>query len=264
MRSSTVESKGHAEILIVIIVMLGFLLMLTPSILTEPNFRGIPTIPLTFFVFAVTLYSIVAKQRKVFCATIVILLIVFAYVGFWFYNYKMPLSNLSVTMVPTMVRNHPTDLYFRGNQCDLSFNLTIRNPTNVDTPPFMIQGVDFYIDDVKLKLRTCSMWDWGQSGAGGINGYWYYGTHIIIKANQAISIGYDSFGFRISIYSNGTEVEGSNFESIWEKLVAKNFTISMKGFFTSRPDFQKGDFSPGSMWILAMAPFTGSCRFSDV
>lgn len=258
------EQIGYWKILILMILILGLFVLLMPSPLSEPNFRGAPLIPIITFISAVTLYALVANHRKTLYATVIILFTLFAYTGFWAYSYKMPLSNLIVTLTPIRTGNNPTFQYFGGNQCDITFDLTIRNPTDIDTPPFMIENVHFYINNVKLKLGTYSMWGWHRQGGLREQGIWYYNTHIIIKAHQTLVVSKDMPPFGISIYSNCTKVEEGNFESIWESLIDKNFTLSLSGFFTSRPDFKPGDYSWQSMHVLATTKFTVSRRIIDV
>lgn len=254
---------GYWKILAVIFLILGSLALLIPSPLAEPNFQGAPVVPIMMFVLTVTLYALVTKHDKMLYATIAVLVIISAYTGFWFYNYKMPLSSLVVTLSPIRIGNYPSSEYFLGNQCDIYFDLTIRNPASIDTPPFMIQNINFYINDVKLEHGTYSMWGWGRVGGLGRQGAWYYDTHVIVKANQSLVISRDTSIFSISIYSNYTKVEDDNFESIWQCLIDKNFSLSISGFFTSRPNFKPGDYSWQSLRVLATAQFSASCSFSE-
>jgi len=244
------------------ILILGFSAILIPSPLAEPNVQGVPAIPITLFVLAVTLYAIVKKDRKTLYATIGILVILFAYTGFWFYNYKIPLSSLMVTMSPISVRNNPPR-DFLGNQCDIHIDLAIQNPTDINTPPFMIENVNFYIDSVRLSLGTYTMWGWHAQGGLGRQGVWYHDTHIIIDAHQTLNLSESRGYFSFSIYSNRTKVEEGSFESLWENVITNNFTLGFSGSFTSRPDHKKLDHSWQSMHVLASTQFIASCRFTE-
>jgi hypothetical protein len=257
-----VERTKYWKILVLLILIFGFLLLLIPSPLAEPNFQGVPVVPVMMLVLAVILYSRVTKNDKMLYATISILVLIIAYMGFWFYNYKMPLSSLIVTLSPIRIGNHPSSQYFLGNQCDIRFELTLQNPTSVDTPPFMIENIKFHINNVNLEHGTYTMWVWGAQGGLGRQGIWYHDTHMTVKANQSLVIGRDKPGS--SIYSNFTKVAGDNFESIWECLIDKNFTLSISGFFTSRPNFERGDHSWQSLRVLATTHFTASCNFIEI
>lgn len=253
------------KVLIIVTVVLG-LAMFVPSPLSEPNYSGISLLPIVMFVLATSFYLLATKHRKALFATIVMLLALFAYTGFWTYNYKMPLSSLKVTLVPKSFYNGlGLSLYETfGNECCLSFCVLIQNPTDIDTPPFMIENIDFYLNN--RKLENYDRGNWGQRGDLGGQGTWYFNTHTIIRSHQTLNIS-RSGGTSpcwISIYSNYTQIEGDNLESIWESLIAKNFTLTFTGSFTSRPNFKIGDYSRESMVILATAKFTASCRFDEI
>ena len=258
MRYMLVERIKYWKILVLLILIFGFLVLLIPSPLAEPNFQGVPVVPVMMFVLAVTPYALVTKNGKMLYATIGILVIIIAYMGFWFYNYKMPLASLVVTLSPIRIGIYPSSQNFPGNQCDINFELTLQNPTSIDTPPFMIQNVNFHINNVRLEHGTYTMWVW--SASGGL-GFWHY-THIIVKANQSLVIGRDWPG--ISIYSNFTRVAGGNFESVWDWLIDKNFTLTISGFLTSRPNFKRGDSSWQSLRVLATAHFAASSNFIEI
>ncbi len=218
-----------------------------------------PIIPVTLFIIAVSVYSLAARKRKTLYATIIIMLMNCGYTGFWFYTYKMPLSSLEVTMMPIEIQTPPVRELFLGNQFDISFNLTIRNPTDVGTPPFMIENLAFYIDNVKLETGTYAMWGWGRGGSLGRQGRWYFDTHMIVMAHQFLIA--DKY-FAISIYSNATETEEGPFENVWNSIVNKDVTLSLSGFFTSRPNFTPGDYSYQSMIVLASSQFWASCSYT--
>jgi len=257
-----VEWIKYWKILVLLILIFGFLVLLIPSPLAEPNFQGVPVVPVMMLVLAVMLYARVTKNDKMLYATISILVLIIAYMGFWFYNYKMPLASLVVTLSPIRIGIYPLSQNFLGNQCDINFELTLQNPTSIDTPPFMIQNANFYINNVSLEHGTYTMWVWGAQGGLGRQGIWYHDTHIIVKANQSFVINRDMHG--ISLYSNFTKVAGDNFESVWDWLIDKNFTLSISGFFTSRPNFERGDSSWQSLRVLATAHFTASCNFIEI
>jgi hypothetical protein len=262
MRYKLMERIEYWKVLVLLIIIFGILVLLIPSPLAEPNFQGVPVVPVMMFILAVMLYARVIKNDKMLYATISILVIIIAYTGFWFYNYKMPLASLAITLSPIRIGIYPSSQNFLGNQCDINFELTLQNPTSIDTPPFMIQNVNFYINNVRLERGTYTMWLWGAGGGLGRQGAWYHATHIIVKANQSLLINRDMLG--ISLYSNFTEVAGGNFESVWDWLFDKNFTLSISGSFTSRPNFKRGDYSWQSLRVLATAHFTASSNSIEI
>lgn len=253
------ERIEYWKILVLLIIILGILVLLIPSPLAEPNFQGVPVVPVMTFILTVMLYARVIKNDKMLYATISILVIIIAYTGFWFYNYKMPLASLAITLSPIRIGIYPSSQNFLGNQCDINFELTLQNPTGIDTPPFMIQNMNFHINNSRLVHGTYTMWE--RSAHSGLE-FWYHDTNIIVKANQSLVIGRDMPG--ISLYSNFTQVSGGNFESVWDWLIDKNFTLSISGSFTSRPNFKRGDSSWQSLRVLATAHFTASSNSIEI
>lgn len=190
-----------------------------------------------------------------FYATIVMLLIIFGYTGFWAYNYKMPLSSLETSIQIYYYYIGPSQIGSRGNVSVIWFNLTIRNPTDIDTPSFMMENPAFYINNVKLNENS-GYWSYQFSID---EHYGYYNPHTIIEAHQTLTIS----DLHIFIFQNEMQVEEGNPKDVWEYLVSKNFTLSLSGTFTSRPNFTIGDTSPLSLWVLAESPFLASQRFIE-
>lgn len=252
----------YSKILILALVILGFFLLFTPSVLSEPNFQGLPTIPLGLFALASVLYCFLTNHRNWLYVTIIILLILSGYTGFWAYSYKIPLSSLEVSIQIDRFRVFHIDpsssSYHSGNASSWTFNLTIQNPTNLDTPPFNFEDSRVYIDNLKLNDGYTINWEVFGYGVGR-DGQGYYYPQIVIKAHESLTIN----GPWIIIYEDSIQVEGDNHQDVWAHLVGRNFVFGMSGNFNSRPNFKIGDDSRQSLWILAQSSFMASKEFNE-
>lgn len=243
---------------ILAMVILGFGIWLIPSIASEPNLRGFPTISIALFISASILYAVSEKQRRLLYAMVILLLLTLGYSGFWAYSYKMPLSSLEISMHIYNVYAGP---YFgpegyddATNMSRIWSNVTVLNPSNVDTPPFAFENLAVYINDMRL-----------------MDGYmvdFHHRTllireHIqrpftVIKAHESLNI----TAAEVFIRQDQLQVEKGGPEDIFDVLSTRNFTLTITGTFTSRPDYQIEMQSVFSLWILATSPFQMSQRFS--
>ncbi len=254
------ELNLYSKVFILALVILGLFLLLTPSVISEPNFQGVPAIPLALFALAAVIYYFLTDHRIMLYVTIIVLLIISGYTGFWAYSYKMPLSSLEVSIQTDQFRVFHVDpwvsTYHSGNASSWRFSLTIQNPTNVDTPPFNFEDACVYIDNMKLNGGYTINWESGYA-AGSARGY--YHPQIVIKAHESLKIN----GPWIIIYEDSIQVEGGDPQDAWAHLVSSNFTFGLSGRFNSRPNFKIGDDSRQSLWILAQSSFMASKEFSE-
>ncbi len=244
------ELNWHRKTVILAIIILGFVVWLVPSMASEPNLRGVPTIPVALFTTALALYAVFEDHRRMLYAVLIILFLILGYSGFWAYSYKMPLSSLviSVQIHRFYVGSHPS---IPENMSVVECNVTISNPTNVDTPPFAFENLGVYIND--MRLSGCVI-RWGSTVL--LDGEYIHAPFTVIKAHEILNMA----GPTVFIYQDHVQVENGSLEDAWKALSASYFTLTITGSFISRPAYEVGARSPFSLWILATGPFRMSQR----
>lgn len=247
------ELNWHHKAVILIIIILGFGVWLVPSIASEPNLRGLPTIPVALFTTALALYAVFENHRRMLYAMLILLLLILGYSGFWAYSYKMPLSSLEISMQIHRLSIGPNPLTAE-NMSVIECNVTILNPTNVDTPPFAFENLGVCINDMRLTSGYGISWGLAVS----LDGNYIHKPFTIIKAHEILNM----TELQTFIYQDHMKVEKGNPEDAWKALSTRNFTFTITGTYTSRPDFQPGLRSSFTLWILASSPFKMSQIFS--
>jgi hypothetical protein len=253
------ESSSYGKALILALVILGLFVLLIPSVLSEPNFQGVPTISPALFALALAVYLFIKDYRKMFYGTIIVLLLIFGYTGFWAYNYKMPLSCLEVSMEIRQFNIGPSFSVppYPGNGSFIWFSLNVLNPTNVDTPPFNLENPAIYINNVKLENGFSI--HFGRTFSIDSRGYGYCDPLMVIKAHETLTI-QDRY---IAIYQQRLQVDEDTPQNVWAYMVSRSFTLGMSGSFVSRPNFQLGDTSGQSLWVLAQSAFKVSQKIGE-
>jgi hypothetical protein len=234
-------------------VILGFGVLLIPSIASEPNLRGLPTIPLALFISALVLYAAFENRRLMLYAMLILLLPTLGYSGLWAYSYKMPLSSLEISMRIHHVYVGPA----YGNTMNMSLiesSMTVLNPSNVDTPPFALEKLAVYIND--MKLADGYAFDFGHMVT--LNGEPIFLPFTVIKAHESLNI----TRAEVSIYQDRLQVEKGSPEDTWNVLSSRDFMLKITGAFTSRPDYET-EVRMFNLWILATSPFQMSEKFSE-
>jgi hypothetical protein len=146
------------------------------------------------------------------------------------------MHRLEITMAKEYFWTGTTDLYsgHKENASSITFNLTIRNPTNQWTPiftgtinrkdaPLMING----------KKITAG---WALEGGG------YYSSEVHWFLNPTILKPQENITCQMYciFYYDRLEAEGATKDEIWFSLKGENFTLSVTGILTARPFIGEG------------------------
>jgi hypothetical protein len=134
-------------------------------------------------------------------ASLIIVGMLIGYTGFWAYTAKMPISNLQVRSV------QPVDV-LRWNDPDYvrRFKLTFYNPTDIETPQFDLESLDFTINGTRLVPGTYEIVPLGEP--------YSVGAHQTLANRSWIDL---------HIYRD-TKVEGGSIDTV---LIVLNSTFSL-------------------------------------
>lgn len=199
------------------------------------------------FLIAGTFYWLGKGRLRLLYGTMIILLVIFGFVGYWIYVAKMPIDSIQINMAINYVWSGYSSTW-AGNISSISLNLTFRNPTHQDSPAFRVENYDFHIND--KKLRTYDIFS--EAGSGGREDIrWLNNQPITVKAQQTATL-----VIAITI-SQFTKIEENDLEALWASLTQRNFTLTLTGNLCARP------FSDESRLVLVAKPFTVSYSYSS-
>lgn len=233
-----IKLKRYWKISILISSILGFITII-PWYNVRANFLGYYSIcsfaPFSAFIMfniALALYVFVTKRRKTFYVTTLILLIIFGFTGWWFYDFKSPMDSIECDIAIRSFWIGTTHLYdTEENASYMSFYLTFKNPINRDTPIFLIEPWYIAINNKKLVSGYyLSCWNGSHLWC---DFRWFY-EPTTLKPQENITLLIEN-----QIYYNQMEVEGASREEVWASLMQRNFTLSIVGILTVRPLFSE-------------------------
>lgn len=214
------------KLTVTILILVGFA-TLVPWSSSRNNVLGYPSV-CTFAPFAAVamidiatgVHALHRKRKIAFLGTILVLLIIFGFTGWWFYSFKIPMDSISASMtmgyywigVETLISDG-------GNMSVLYFNLTLKNLAAVATPLFTVDLTSIMVNNTKLV----SGYDIGMPYAFK----WLYKT--TLQPGETIT-----FPNRLLIFHDHVETIGATKEELWNTMHGTfNFTIN--GIFTARP-----------------------------
>lgn len=151
---------------------------------------------------------------------VLVLLLIFGFIGWWFYSFKIPIDSVSASMTMEYYwigTDRASSNY--GNMSVLYFNLTIKNLAAITTPLFTVDLTSIAVNNTKLVRG----YDIGMPYAFK----WLYKTTLQPGENV-------TFKERLIIYNDHVETIGATREELWITMHGTfNFTIN--GIFTARP-----------------------------
>lgn len=228
--------RWYWKISILSCIIFGFITLM-PWYNIRANFLGyystcsfVPFSSIAVFTLSFALYAYVTKRRKTLYGTTLIFLTILGFTSWWFYNFKLPMDNLEFSMAIRSFWIGTTSYYDNEeNASSINFNLSIKNPTDKETPVFLIEPRDIAINNKKLisyyELSCLN----GTSTYHGLR--WFY-KPTTLKAYENITL-----EIRCFVRYKTMEVETATREDIWASLVQRNFTLIMSGILTVRPYF---------------------------
>jgi hypothetical protein len=242
------------RVLILSIIALAFITMV-PWNAPRNNFIGcisfysfVPFATIAMLDLAVALHAWHRKRRITLYGTILILLAILGFTGWWFYVFKMPMDSLDVSLTIKSYWIGIGEVY-EENRSSISFQPNIKNPASHDTPLFIIEPTSVSINDKELVSGyNLDCWN-GTHQVGSFK--WYY-KPLILKANQNISL-----LLYCKISFDHVEVVGATSEEIWNAM-QESFTFSMYGILTARPYTDKVPTPHVDQSVWAAKPFTVS------
>lgn len=243
------------------------LVTLIPWYSVRANFSGyysicpfVPLSTITMLAMSFALYAYARRHRKTFYRTALVLctifglvlLTIFGFTVWWLYNFKLPMDSLEFSMAMRYFWIGTTSYYddTEENASVIYFYLTIKNPTDRETPVFLIEPKDIAINNKKLISYyelDCSN---GTSTTPDLQWFYHLTT---LKPYENITL-----EIRWFVRYKTMEVETATREDVWASLLQRNFTFSMSGILTVRPYFNEGNYKP--TW--AARPFIVSQKYS--
>jgi hypothetical protein len=191
-------------------------------------------------------------RKREFEAFVVALVVLIGASGVWAYTEKLPISNLQLGIqVRGIVQIRG---YYSPNSTEVVLNLTVHNPTDVDTPAFEIESFDFVINGT--RLAGSYLFFRGYGGSGNYFGVRYILEGETVRAHQT-NIYKDLI---LHILWGMTEFEGGDPSTVHSALNQSKFSLTLSGLIVIRTSYIKPpDIRPGP--IIAVTPFNVSCTY---
>lgn len=198
------------------------------------SFAPISTAMLLVLGFGIHAYG--GGHRRQLAASVMILVTLAGYSGFWAYTMKMPISSLQVVSI------QPVDvLKWFGPDYVRRFTLTFYNPIGTETYPFGLESLVFVINGTRLVPGTYDFYALGEP--------YYVGAHQTSTNGSFIDL---------HIWPNYTKAEGGSIDTV---LLALNstFSLTLSGLLVERGSWNNQ--SPFAGWVVAASPFKVSCNY---
>lgn len=247
-------------VLVLALVFAGFLVSLPwPNV--QDNFLGyaslcsfVPFASIVLFNSAIAVYSWFSKHRQVLYGTIAIFLMVVGFMGWWFFEFKMPMNSLttSMTMDSFWIGNTKILSEMPENVSSITFHLNIENSTDRATPLFIIQPVSVSIDGIELVdgfSLDCL------NGTAQSYGLKWFNDPTILKPNSQMSL-----RMRLMIFFDYLATRGGTPQDVWDRMHGA-FTFTMNGILTARPFFNEPSTTDTERSTFAAKQFTLSQRY---
>lgn len=248
--------RKYWKVFVVLFVILGFSTVL-PINVGKPNFLSAftfcsfaPVATIAMFVLALTIYLFVKRRKLLLYGNVAVLLVIVLFTGFWVYDAKLPMDNISVDMSIYHYYFGYGDA-FKKNVSSISFNLLLHNTLMRETPPFRVEYYDFYVNGRKLQVDTYEVFTSGRSPL-----FRWIGPFVTLGPNQTTTL-----EVILILLFDYTKLEGGTIQDIWTPLSDKNFTLRMDGILVSRTyyDPEYTDFS--IVWVST--PFSLKYTYTE-
>jgi hypothetical protein len=167
-------------------------------------------------------------QQRQFGASLLVLVVLVGFSGVWAYAAKMPISSLQFG-----IQFRGVEQFTSGaeNFTEAVFNLTIHNPTNVDTPAFEIESFDIVVNGTRLVPGT--YYFGGSLASNSYDGLYYMLAGETVRAHQT-KIYSDLI---LYIYWNRIETEGGVPSTVLLALNQSRFSMTFSGLIVVRTSY---------------------------
>ncbi len=187
-------------------------------------------------------------QQRQLKASVVVLVMLVVFGGFWAYTVKMPISSLQLGI---QVRGVYQIISLEANSTNAVLNLSIHNPTDIDTPAFEMESFDIVVNGTRMVPGTYDCFP-----SNDYNGMRYIFHGETVRAHQTNSYS----DLILSVYWNWTEIEGGVLSTVLSALNQSRFSLTFSGLIVVRTSYiTSPDSVPGL--IVVAVPFKVSFTY---